>query len=286
MKNLKVSVIVPAYNEERNIRNCLSSLLNQSYKNFEIIVVDDGSRDKTREIVKEVSRKSKKIKLIRGRHKGAGAARNLGVKSAKGKILLFPDADMTFDRDYIKQLIKPIIGGKAIGCEDGKQVAINKNNVWSRCWGTFFKPYIDKEKGQIFRAILKSEFQKMGGFDSSFGYADDLTFFYKYGVESLRVKGAICYHRNPETLKEVFKQSKWIGASLNQSWIKIPILNAFILFFLLLTSPLIIIFLSIKKLIENKDISLVFHMIVFMTARYFGTLYGIFNRIFLRKNIR
>ena len=62
------SIIIPTYNEEKDISKCLESLENQAFKDFEIIVVDDGSTDKTREIV----RKFKKVKLIKGKHKGPG----------------------------------------------------------------------------------------------------------------------------------------------------------------------------------------------------------------------
>ena len=80
-----ISVVIPTYNEEKDIGLCLSSLKEQSYKNLEVIVVDDGSTDKTREIVK----KFKKIKLIEGEHKGPGFSRNIGARHAKGDILRY-----------------------------------------------------------------------------------------------------------------------------------------------------------------------------------------------------
>lgn len=282
MKKPLLSVVIPTYNEEKDIGNCLNSLFKQSYKNFEIIVVDDGSTDNTKNIVK----KSKKVKLIEGEHKGPGFSRNLGAKRAKGKILIFVDADMIFDKDYLKHLVGPIIKGECIGTEDGKQIASNKDNIWSKCWGTYFKDYSNIE-GYIFRAILKKDFEKMGGFDPKYGYADDLTFYYKFGAKSKWVKDAICYHKNPETLGEVYKQSRWIGASIKNQFFEIPILKHLSPILLVLISPLSIPILSIRKSYENKNFRIFFPwMLIFMVVRYFGTIEGLFRRIYLSKNIR
>ncbi|MCW8966769.1 MAG: glycosyltransferase family 2 protein, partial [Candidatus Pacearchaeota archaeon] len=100
----KLSIVIPVYNEEKYIGKCLESLNKQTYKNFEIIIIDDGSTDKTVEIIKKFD-----VHLIKGKHKGTAFSRNLGAKSAKGEILIFIDADMTFDKDYLKNLIKPIL---------------------------------------------------------------------------------------------------------------------------------------------------------------------------------
>ena len=92
---------------------------------------------------------------------------------------------------------------------------------------------------------------------------------------------------NPETLKEVYKQSKWIGASINNFLLKIPLINYIIPPLLVLISPLIIPILSIKKSIENKNLGLFFPwMLIFMTVRYFGTIEGIFRKIYLGINVR
>src|SRR3989344_6018981 len=102
-----ISVIIPVFNEEKTIGECLNSIKDQSYKHMEIIVVDDGSSDSTRNIVKGFS----DIKLLTQSHKGPGQARSLGAANAKGEILVFVDADMTFDKDFIGDLVKPILEG-------------------------------------------------------------------------------------------------------------------------------------------------------------------------------
>ena len=292
MKEELLSIIIPTYNEEENIASCLNSLLEQSHQNFEILVVDDGSKDKTKAIVSEIIKENKQIKLLKGEHKGPGTSRNLGAKKSKGKILIFVDADMTFDKDYLKFLIKPILEEKSIGTEDGFQLASNLKNVWSRCWGKYANTRLENIKkydkkgapdGYIFRAILREEFEKMGGFDPKYGYADDMTFYFKFNKKSLRIKEAFCYHKNPETLRAVYAQSKWIGASIRNNLLQ----NKFSPFLLVFLSLFAIPILSVKKCYSNKDFSLLFPwMFLFITVRYFGTIRGIVNRNYFNRNYR
>jgi glycosyltransferase involved in cell wall biosynthesis len=216
----KVSVIIPVYNEEKVIKDCLESLVKQTYKNLEIIVVDDGSKDKSKvKIQKAKSQfKIKNLKLLEQKHKGAGAARNLGAKRAKGDILVFIDADMTFDKNFIKKLVAPIEEGRAIGTFSKEEYLANKDNVWAKGWNInrglpMFKMHPEDypETQKVFRAISKSAFKKVGGFDEKAGYTDDWTLSEKLGVEAINAPGAIFYHKNPDSLREVFVQSRWMA---------------------------------------------------------------------------
>ena len=105
-----LSVVIPTYNRVGVLLTVLKeySLQSLKHEHWEVVVSDDGSTDNTVEIIKT-------IYLLRQQHKGPGEARNLGAKQAKGEILVFVDADMTFDKDFIKKLVKPITDGKAIG---------------------------------------------------------------------------------------------------------------------------------------------------------------------------
>ena len=279
-----LSIIIPVYNEKKVIEECVKSLYKQSYKNFEIIVVDDGSTDKTLDIVKRF----KEIKILKQNHKGPGAARNLAAKQAKGKILILIDADMTFHKDYLKNLIQPIIEDKTekvIGTEEELQVASNIKNIWSRCQGKLVSDP-DYKNRKIFRAIRKDKFLELGGFDSKYGHADDQTFLFKHGIKPKIAKKAICYHKNPSSLKEVYKQSRWIGASTRDKWINIFLINLFMVFILFLLFPVAIIFLVIRKSYKNKDFKIMHYMLVFMTVKYFATLSGYLRRILWKKNVR
>lgn len=92
MNNDRISVIIPAYNSSRFIESALESVLSQAYKNFEIIVVDDGSSDNTKEVIKRFIDKGL-VSYYYQSNKGPAAARNMGIKQASGEIIAFLDAD-------------------------------------------------------------------------------------------------------------------------------------------------------------------------------------------------
>ena len=85
-----VSVVMPVYNAENYLRESLGSLLGQTYTDFEIICVDDGSSDQSPAILREFAQKKQPFTILTQDHAYAGAARNLGIRHAKGKYLLFP----------------------------------------------------------------------------------------------------------------------------------------------------------------------------------------------------
>jgi len=93
-KNPTVSVIIPTYNRAHLIGRAIQSILNQTYQDFEVIVVDDGSIDSTEEVIKEFQEHDKRIKYIRHeKNRGGAAARNTGIKVARGEYIAFQDSD-------------------------------------------------------------------------------------------------------------------------------------------------------------------------------------------------
>lgn len=104
-----LSIIVPAFNIENYISRCLESLINQNYKNIEIIVVDDGSKDKTGEIIDGYAKKDSRIKFIHKKNEGVSIARNTGIDIAKGHYIGFVDGDDTVDKEMFEILIKNVV---------------------------------------------------------------------------------------------------------------------------------------------------------------------------------
>ncbi|WP_353948977.1 glycosyltransferase family 2 protein [Sporolactobacillus sp. Y61] len=105
-----VSIIIPVYNAENYIKNCISSILNQSYKNFEVILIDDGSTDYSKRLCEEYAKKDARIKLYHQENSGPSTARNLGLHLATGKYIQFVDADDSLENDAIEKLkvaVKP-----------------------------------------------------------------------------------------------------------------------------------------------------------------------------------
>ena len=102
MEDILVSVIVPVYNVENYLRQCLNSITGQTLKNIEIICVDDSSTDGSKRILEEYAKKDERVKIITQPNKGAGAARNNGLSVAKGKYLSFLDSDDFFEPDMLE----------------------------------------------------------------------------------------------------------------------------------------------------------------------------------------
>lgn len=104
-----ISIIIPAYNIENYIAKCLDSLLNQTYKNLEIIVVDDGSGDNTGNVIDNYEAKYGNIKVIHKKNAGVSAARNSGIEVASGDYIGFVDGDDTVDEEMFDMLINNAI---------------------------------------------------------------------------------------------------------------------------------------------------------------------------------
>lgn len=101
----KISIIIPAYNSESTIRRCVDSIRNQTYRNLEIIVVNDGSTDSTSEVVNEINNTDSRVKLISIPNGGVSHARNVGIDSATGDFIAFVDSDDTIDTGMYQRLL-------------------------------------------------------------------------------------------------------------------------------------------------------------------------------------
>ena len=105
----KVSIIIPVYNAEDYIERCLNSILNNDYKNIEIITVNDGSKDRSQEVIEKIKEKNPgKIKTIIQQNQGIGASRNKALKEVSGKYVMFVDNDDYIDKDYISKHLEAI----------------------------------------------------------------------------------------------------------------------------------------------------------------------------------
>ena len=102
--NELISVVVPVYNVEKYLKRCIKSVLNQTYKNLEIILVDDGSKDKSGQICDEYSKKDERIKVIHKENGGLSDARNVGIENSFGKYICFIDSDDYVDVKFLENL--------------------------------------------------------------------------------------------------------------------------------------------------------------------------------------
>ncbi len=105
----KVTIIIPVYNSAEYIGKCIESILNQTYHDYDILIVNDGSKDNSQQIINEYKEKyPNKITAIEQENKGVARTRNESIKRATGKYIMFMDNDDYLDKDYIETFVKEI----------------------------------------------------------------------------------------------------------------------------------------------------------------------------------
>ena len=109
MQSKKISIIVPLYNAEKYIEQTIEDLITQTYQNIEIIMINDGSVDKSEDIVRKYAREDDRIKVISIENQGPSKARNVGLDLATGDYIRFVDADDRIPRDSMEQLMQPYL---------------------------------------------------------------------------------------------------------------------------------------------------------------------------------
>lgn len=245
----KVSIVTPMYNEERYLPRFLDSLKKQTFKDFEIILIDDWSKDNSIKIA-ESYKKDFNLTILKQKHGGPWKARNRWAKEAKWEILIFVDADMYFDKDCIKNLIQPILDWKEIWTWIGTEYVGNLENPIATAYGSVKLISKEWQRCNVYRAILKKDFLNAGWFDSSKWYFDDDLSKINDGKWSYLVEKAICYHNNPETLKEIYKHEIWVWKWFTQKWILLTYMKTYrillISFFILLVALLFVVWYTKK----------------------------------------
>lgn len=154
-----VSVIVPIFNTEKYLFDCIKSILNQTYKKIELILVDDGSTDNSFEVCEKCSKTDERIRIIQSRHQGLVLTRKRGVQEAKGEYCIFVDSDDWIDKNLLESTVCRI--------EDGSVDIVNYNlysvdNSEVKCW-TYTVP-----EGLYEKETLKNLYTKMV-FDFQYG---------------------------------------------------------------------------------------------------------------------
>ena len=154
-----VSVIIPVYNVEQYLDECVQSVLCQTYRNLEIILVDDGSTDRSGVICDEYAQKDDRVRVIHKKNGGASSARNVGLDNAKGDYIYFLDSDDWLDYSALEKMLNPLLNSKAdfSFCEayavDEKSGEVSKKNyAYHRDYG------IDNSKTCFVEMLQNKEF--------------------------------------------------------------------------------------------------------------------------------
>lgn len=168
-----ISIVIPVYNAEKYLSRCLESILSQTYKNIEVIIVNDGSTDKSQQIIKTYQKKSKKVRVFNQGNVGVSKARNLGIKYCKGDYILFLDSDDWIDEDYIEKSIDFLKDNKVdllllpyIREYKNKSV---KNYIFRQ------KEFYLKNKNLVQNSLLRKLFGPVGEELKKPAYIDDLS---------------------------------------------------------------------------------------------------------------
>lgn len=146
-----ISIIIPAYNAASYIEDCINSVISQTKKELEIIIINDGSTDNTLEIVKKY--KDKRIKLFTTKNNGIGKTRNMGLKKAQGKYIFFLDSDDYIAKNAMENLYKKAIDLKA-DIVVGNMLRLKDDNSLTKDEINFPEGNLDDNKTQIFEIPL------------------------------------------------------------------------------------------------------------------------------------
>lgn len=191
----KASVIIPTYNRAQYIINTVKSVINQTYKDFEIIIVDDGSEDNTKEVIENIAKNNQNIiQYIYQNNKGPAAARNTGIINAKGDYIAFLDSDDYWMPNKLEEQFNYFIANPSCNvlhnevhiCNlEGKIIQVNSHQDKAKREGWLFDEII-LLKTYIFLSSLivnKDVFKKVGRFAESLYSSEDVELFLRLALE-------------------------------------------------------------------------------------------------------
>lgn len=229
-----VSIIVPAYNEEINAVKTIENLLQQNYPHFEILFVDDGSKDSTYQNVANAFRGNDKVKVFTKANGGKASALNFGISQTNNDYVICIDADTQLKVDAVTQLMKKFIGGPAnIGAVAGNVKVGNENNMLTK-WQSieyttaqnFDRRAFDLVNGitvvpGAIGAFRKEAIEQAGGFTTDTLAEDcDLTIrILRHGYRVVNCPEAVAITEAPETFRQFMKQRfRWSYGIMQSFW--------------------------------------------------------------------
>jgi len=191
-----ISIVIPLYNKEKSILSTLESVLAQSYKDWECVVVDDGCTDKSREIVDQFKILDSRFQILGQPNSGVSAARNTGILVSKGEYVAFLDGDDLWNKDFLKELVQLIkdYPGKSIyglGCLpiDGDDIPIVSEDTYFRGvsdWNWNAMAYSGSST-----CVNKRDAIQVGLFDARMTHGEDIDMWWRL----LLLHGGACYTR-------------------------------------------------------------------------------------------
>jgi len=218
---VRISVIIPAYNAQETIGRCIDSVLDNDYNNFEVIVVDDHSSDRTAEIVRAISADRRLRIMNLSLNSGPAHSRNTGIRSSDGEVLLFLDSDSYVQKDWVrrhadlhKMFKADIIGG---GICSVCNTAFGRSDGFCNWWTSI--PH--SKDGYVKKlhlptnnlSLRRSVFNRVGYLDEALISGEDAEFFFRAHRNGLKIyfkSDLTVYHSEKDTLSGFLRhQAKW-----------------------------------------------------------------------------
>lgn len=191
------------YNRSQYLNRSISSFINQTYKDCELIVVDDGSEDNTYQVVNDFMKRNKNIRYLKHSHKKNPLSKNAGIKAAAGKFIAFLDSDDEYKPDFLEKRVEFMNANQSVSLIEGGAIIIGD-------------PYV-KDIHDLSKKILLSEchigstffgkadmFLAIGGFNKDINYSEESSFYEKakksYKVVKVDFPGYVYYRDTPESI--------------------------------------------------------------------------------------
>ncbi|WP_297236216.1 glycosyltransferase family 2 protein [uncultured Flavonifractor sp.] len=195
-----VSIIVPIYNTEQYLRACLESIRTQTYSDIEIIMIDDGSTDSSKNVANSYVEKDIRFRLYSQENRGVSAARNYGLGLARGEYILFIDSDDWLEAQMIEKLVDQMVGYSVdISCCQYDRYSYFSGEV-TETWNkdVAIRNFLVHKKinGSLVNKLFKSKLIKDKMLDESIKYGEDALFLWKalLDVRSISVSPDVLYH--------------------------------------------------------------------------------------------
>ncbi len=216
-----ISIIIPVYNSEKYLEKCLDSVLAQTFTEFEVLLINDGSTDSSGKICDEYAQKDSRVKVFHQENKGVSAARNLGLDKATGEWICFVDSDDYLDTNYLKALFDSvkknksvdlvIQGFKKVGKKGQTMVTFGNELIKSDDFHTLFEKKEMFKYGYTVSKLYRKKYidYHQIRFPEDYSFAEDLSFFLNYISYNKTIKfddiANYNYLSNDNSLSRTFK---------------------------------------------------------------------------------
>lgn len=288
-----ISVVVVAYNEEKNIGDCLKAILDQTTKPDEIVVIDDGSTDRTYEIASKFP-----VKLFKIKHSERSKARNIGWQKARGDIICFAEADSVFNKDWLSEIIKEfrreadaVIDRRKMYEADAVNYRLKMykpHTFLQRCLEAQFDIRYAHYKPFSAWAFRREVLERTGGYDEKLIQSEERDLgkrIRKLGYKISLAEKAIQYHKGePKNFWEYLKRSFVAEKRRTQGYLKkypweISFINLGIFFTSLIF--LILIFIDFKFLIFFLGFLILIYFLIFLKISFKEKGWGIVKKRYI-----